>query len=1017
MNTLDYCRTVFSKFMALCLSLWLVFECSVCGDQSGVCAKVRLVLSQDAVMTGSAFRATLELFNDDGGVQLTRIGVQPVIQDTASNYANDRFSAASPQLNGLNAVDGTGTLAPASSGSAVWTFVPSQDAAPTGPTVYRFGGTLTYSNDAGFIAIPLEPVTVTVQPNAALYIRYFHQRDVLSDDPFTEVVEPAQPYYLAVQVENRGAGTARNLSLSSPQPTIVDNEKGLLINFQVVGASVDGRALSPSLSANFGDVAPGQRSVALWSLTSTLQGLFTEYKATMEYQNGLGGKEFSSFKDVEIHELIRLVRAPGALDDGKPDFLVNDIPDPPLDLPDTLYLSDGSTSAVQVVTSGTVIGTLTSSSLVVTQTAVMPGGWAYLRVPDPGANQFRLRRVVRSDGVEIYFGTNVWTTDRTFIGMGKAPIYENILHLLDYNSPGSYTLFYALPPPIDTNPPTSSVAALPAESYPSFPVSWSGADEPGGSGLAFFDVYASDNSAPFTPWLQRTTLRNAMFQATLGHTYAFYSRATDAAGNTEPVPGTPQATTLVSKTNSPPVFGPLSPQVINEGQTLVFDLPMTDPNGDPLNFTLVSAPPPGLSLDATSGRITWPTTEANGPSTNVLAVLAQDNGIPPMSTTGLVTVVVNEVNSAPVLAAITNRTINEGFLLLVTNQVTDFDLPPNQITFSLGANSPIGAAINATNGIFRWRPTETQGPGTNLITVTATDNGVPPLSATQQFIVIVRDTLADFTLAIGSTNLFLGESNAVPLSLGTGVELASVQFMLEADATRLAGLQWVNFAPEVEGALLVSNAPNRWRYQFSVKPGQTLQGVMTLAQLRFVAQSNAHSAIVPLQLLAADGLRPDGTTLPNPGTFGGRLFLVGPEPLLDIGRGPILTLYGHPGTACGLQYRTNLSTGSLWTDFSRFTLSGRFQRLTNAPAAGNIMFYRAYEIPPFSLGIHSAGGQVLTLTLTGQAGAQYWLQTATGLSVATPWMDLFPLLLTNPTQSVLWTNLGEAERIFRVRQE
>ena len=261
----------------------------------------------------------------------------------------------------------------------------------------------------------------------------------------------------------------------------------MLIRPLTVGALVDGHAVPPSLSANFGDVAPGQRSLALWSLTATLQGLFTEYKATLDYLDNLGGRRFSSFKDVEIHEMIHLVQAPGVFEDGKPDFFVNEISDPPLDLPDTLYLSDGTTNSVQVVTSGTVSGGLSPGSLSVQLSASMPAGWTYLRVPDPGTNQYRLRRVVRSDGVEIYFGTNVWTTDRTFIGMGQRPIRENILHLLDFNSTGTYTLCYNVPPTPDTNPPASRVSVLPATSHAQIPVSWSGTDG-GGGRFAFYDV-------------------------------------------------------------------------------------------------------------------------------------------------------------------------------------------------------------------------------------------------------------------------------------------------------------------------------------------------------------------------------------------------------------------------------------------------------------------------------------------------------------------------------------------------
>ena len=98
----------------------------------------------------------------------------------------------------------------------------------------------------------------------------------------------------------------------------------------------------------------------------------------------------------------------------------------------------------------TIVGQLSANNLSVQLNASTPTGWTYLNVPDPGNGQFDLTRVVRSDGVEIYFNTNVWTTDRTFIGQGKAPIYEHKLQLLDYNSTGNYQLFYQMPHPADT---------------------------------------------------------------------------------------------------------------------------------------------------------------------------------------------------------------------------------------------------------------------------------------------------------------------------------------------------------------------------------------------------------------------------------------------------------------------------------------------------------------------------------------------------------------------------------------
>lgn len=74
---------------------------------------------------------------------------------------------------------------------------------------------------------------------------------------------------------------------------------------------------------------------------------------------------------------------------------------------------------------------------------------------------------------------------------------------------------------------------------------WSGQDDAGGSGVASYTIYVSDNGGPLQPWLTNTTLTQATFDPALdGHTYAFYSIATDAVGHVEAAPETADAQTL-----------------------------------------------------------------------------------------------------------------------------------------------------------------------------------------------------------------------------------------------------------------------------------------------------------------------------------------------------------------------------------------------------------------------------------------------------------------------------------------
>ena len=100
-------------------------------------------------------------------------------------------------------MDGPGSLPPNTSGSAQWTLIPSLDAAPQAPTNYLVSGTFSYVQNGATITIPLSPAPISVQPNPELYLKYFLQRDVFADDPFTPDIEPSIPFPLAVMVENR----------------------------------------------------------------------------------------------------------------------------------------------------------------------------------------------------------------------------------------------------------------------------------------------------------------------------------------------------------------------------------------------------------------------------------------------------------------------------------------------------------------------------------------------------------------------------------------------------------------------------------------------------------------------------------------------------------------------------------------------------------------------------------------------------------------------------------------------
>jgi hypothetical protein len=103
-----------------------------------------------------------------------------------------------------------------------------------------------------------------------------------------------------------------------------------------------------------------------------------------------------------------------------------------------------------------------------------------------------------------------------------------------------------------------------------------------------------------------------------------------------------------------------------------------------------------------------------------------------------------------VLAAVADQVINAGMTLVITNHASDTDSPPQSLTYTL-LNGPTNASFSSSNGIFAWRPLMSQASTTNPIVTRVTDNGVPPLSATNSFKVTVNPAVTPVVTAVVST--------------------------------------------------------------------------------------------------------------------------------------------------------------------------------------------------------------------------------------------------------------------------
>lgn len=240
---------------------------------------------------------------------------------------------------------------------------------------------------------------------------------------------------------------------------------------------------------------------------------------------------------------------------------------------------------------------------------------------------------------------------------------------------------------------------------------------------------------------------------------------------------------VVNELNVAPVVTPVGNKTTSVGTSLGFKVNATDADlpAQTLTFSLDAAAPPGASITS-DGQFSWTPGATPGPGAYTVGVVVTDNGAPALSDTNYFIVTVFEANVAPVFGPVTNQYVDEGTRLSYQVVAGDSNTPPQNLTFGFARPGPPGASIS-TNGLFTWMPSESQGPSSNIIAVRVTDNGLPPLSTTNEFTVVVREVnlapvwnpIPRQTVSAGQLLSFRVTANDVDLpaqkltySLGTG---------------------------------------------------------------------------------------------------------------------------------------------------------------------------------------------------------------------------------------------------------
>ena len=356
-----------------------------------------------------------------------------IVADEEGNLATSHeFEIVTETLNGfqgaLNMNSGW-TLDAGETGTATILFIPTKYAAPTEDKVYLFGGSFSYIDPFTGLLVTRElyPDRLTVRPSPNLVLDYFMQRDIYGDDPFTVEVEPMQNAEFALIIDNQGNGDAKNVTMTTHQPTIIENEKGLLIDFNIVSSQLNGEdatlVMDDEIATDFGTIEAHSQAYAQWWLQSSLLGHFTSYNVSYNHLTSYGNEDLSLIDTVRIHELIHGFTTDDVTGKRLRGFLTNDLPDAN-DTPDMIHFTNGTQESVAM--SSAMINRINTTQYMLTVNSSAPG-WNYGSVVIPIMDRQKIISVVRQSDGETIYADNAWKTDRTLVD-GLDWLYESRLH-------------------------------------------------------------------------------------------------------------------------------------------------------------------------------------------------------------------------------------------------------------------------------------------------------------------------------------------------------------------------------------------------------------------------------------------------------------------------------------------------------------------------------------------------------------------------------------------------------------
>jgi hypothetical protein len=241
---------------------------------------------------------------------------------------------------------------------------------------------------------------------------------------------------------------------------------------------------------------------------------------------------------------------------------------------------------------------------------------------------------------------------------------------------------------------------------------------------------------------------------TPGQTYYFAMKTQDEVPNTSTLSNSPSAAAKQVAVNNPPVLASIGDKSVNENVLLTFTLSASDADGNTLTYA-ANTLPSGATLNSSTGAFSWTPSYSQAGSYSITFSVSDGNGGTDSET---ITITVNNVNRAPVLATIGNKTVAENSALTFTVSATDAD--GDSLTYS-ASNLPSGASFNTSTRVFTWTPDYSQAATYTAVHFAVTDGS---LTASEDITITVTNTnRAPVLASIG--NKTVAENSALSFTI------------------------------------------------------------------------------------------------------------------------------------------------------------------------------------------------------------------------------------------------------------